>query len=83
MVENNRDELEPKIEKIAVSLRLCISDPMLLKPKCVWEMVLFTIIKNCYTFYSCLFTIFQSKLPPLKRILALPTWGQKSFFSEL
>ena len=30
---------------MAVTLRLCISDPTLVKPKCVWEVALF--LKNC------------------------------------
>ena len=42
-----------------------------------------SLFKNLSTFFSCLFTIFQKKLPPLKHILALPTWGQKSLISEL
>ena len=44
---------------------------------------LFSIFKNLFTFFNCLFTIFQKKLPPLKPILALPTWGQKCLVSEL
>ena len=31
--------------QMAVQLKLCISDPMLVKPKCVWEAVVF--LKNC------------------------------------
>ena len=31
--------------QMAASLKLCISDPMLVKPKCVWEAVDF--LKNC------------------------------------
>ena len=30
-----------------------------------------------------MFTIFQKKLPPLKRILALPAWGQKCLILEV
>ena len=38
---------------------------------------------SLFWFFSCLFTIFQNKLIPPKRILALPTWCQKCIFSEL
>ena len=31
--------------QMAVPLKLCISYPMLVKPKCVWEAVIF--LKNC------------------------------------
>ena len=43
----------------------------------------FQFSKNLFTLFSCLFTIFQKKLPPLKRILALPTWGQKRLVLEV
>ena len=67
--------------QMAITLKLSYSDPMLVKPKCFWEV--FSIFENLFTFFSCLFTIFQKKLPPLKHILALPTWGQESLVSEL
>ena len=35
------------------------------------------MLENLFTIFSCLFTILQKNLPPLKRILALPTKGQK------
>ena len=41
------------------------------------------MFENLFTFVSCLFTIFQKKPPPLKHILALPTWGQKCLVSEI
>ena len=37
---------------LAITLKICISDPMLVKPKCVWEV-------KSFLFFSCLFTIFQ------------------------
>ena len=65
---------------MAITLKLSISDPMLVKPKCVWEaVVFFNFRKNFQLFvYN-----FQKKLSPLKRILALPTWGQKCLIPEL
>ena len=44
---------------------------------------IFSIFENLFTIFSCLLTIFQKNLPPLKHILALPTWGQKSTQTEL
>ena len=47
------------------------------KPKmCFNDLHLFPVIAVCLQF-------FKKKLPPLKHILALPTWGQKSLISEL
>ena len=58
--------------QMAVPLKVCISDPMLVKPKCDWEAVVF--LKNCkQTAEKCkqIFENWKKKLPPLKRILAL------------
>ena len=60
-----------------VAAKPCISDPMLVKPKCVWEVADF--LKNCkQTAVKCK-QIFENwkNLPPLKHILALLTWTQK------
>ena len=67
--------------QMTITLKLSMSDPMLVLPKCVWKAVGFFSIfeKN----FSCLFTIFQKKIPPLKHILTLPTWDQKCLISEL
>ena len=43
----------------------------------------FLILKNLFTFFSCLFTIFLDKLPPLKHILASTRLGQICTVSEL
>ena len=40
-------------------LKSCISDPMFVKPKCVWEGQFFSIFENLCTFFSFLFTIFS------------------------
>ena len=61
---------------MAVLLKLGISDPLLVKPKCVGEAVVF------FNFQKFVY-VFQKKLPPLKAILALPMWGQKCIVSEL
>ena len=50
---------------------------------CFEGLSLFWFFSCLFTIFSCLFTIFQNKLRPFKRTLALPTWGQKSIFSEL
>ena len=42
-----------------VPSNLSIFGPMLVKPKCVWEVQFFSILENLFTFLSCLFTIFQ------------------------
>ena len=65
---------------MAITLKLSISDPMLVKSKCVWEAVVF--LKNCKQTAEIFFENWK-KLPPLKHILALPTWGQKCLISEL
>ena len=68
---------------MAVTLKVISSDPMLVKPKCVRDVAVF--LKNCKQTAEKCKQIFENwkKLPPLKRILALPTWGQKSLVSEL
>ena len=70
-------------KEMAVALKRCIFDPMLVKPKCVWEVADF--LKNCkQTAEKCKQILENWKnLPPLKHILALPTWGQILIFSEL
>ena len=62
---------------MAVELNRCIFDPLLVKPKCVWETV--DLSKNCKpTAEICkLILKIEINLPPLKRILALPTKGLK------
>ena len=66
--------------QMAVTLKVCISEPTLVKPKCVSGVadfssfqLLVTIFSCLFTIFSCLFTIFQTKLAPLNPILALPT----------
>ena len=58
---------------MAVELKRCIFDFMLVKPKCVLEAVVFI---NFQMF-------FLKKQPPLKRILVLPSKGQKCTFLVL
>ena len=41
----------------AVPLELCISDPMLVKPKCVREAVVFFNFRKFVYIFNCLFTI--------------------------
>ena len=54
---------------------------MLVRPKCGWEVVFFSIFENLIFSAVCL--QYLDKLPPLKRILALPTYGQKCTVSKL
>ena len=62
MVENNRDELGPKNEKkMVVSLKLCISDPMLSKPKCVWKWYFFQLSKIVIHFIAVCLQFFKLK----------------------
>ena len=68
---------------LAITQKLCISDPMLVKPKCVWEAAVFSNFRKFVYIFQLFVYNFSKKLPPLKRILALPTWGQKSLISEL
>ena len=65
--------------QMAITLKLSISDPMLVKPKCVWEAVVFFNFRKKFQLFVY---NFSKKLPPLKRILTLPTWGQKCLVSE-
>ena len=60
---------------MAITLKLCICDPILVKPKYVWEACNFFIFSCLFTIFSCLFTNSKSKCKSPKRILALPTWG--------
>ena len=47
---------------MAVALKWSISDLLLVKPKCVWEVVVFfSIFENLLTFFYCLFSIFLKK----------------------
>ena len=57
-----------------ITLKVSTSDPKLVKPKLVWEVAVF--------FWKIVNKQLK-KLPFLKHILALPTWGQKSLISEL
>ena len=57
----------------AITQKLSISDPKLVKPKCVWEaVVFFNFPKFVYIFQLFAYN-FSKKLPFLKHILALPT----------
>ena len=69
--------------QIAVTLLRCIFNPMLVKPKCVWEVADF--LKNCKQTAEKCKQIFENwkNLPPLKHILALPTLGQICTVTEL
>ena len=65
-----------------ITQKQSISDPMLVKPKCVWEAYInFDIPAVCLQFSTVCLQFSNVRL--LKRILALPTWGQKCIFSEL
>ena len=59
--------------QFALSLKLSISDPMLVKPKCVWEVAVY--LKNFKQTAEKCKQIFENwkKLTALKHILALPT----------
>ena len=63
--------------QMAITLKICISDPMLVKPKCVLEVYIYfdnykqTADKNV------------NKCTLLKHILALPIWGQLCTVSVL
>ena len=62
-----------KWQKEAVTQTRCRFDPVLVKPKCVWEtVVVFNFQKFVYFFQLFVYN-FSNKIPPPKRILALPT----------
>ena len=69
--------------QMTITQKLSSSDHMLVKPKWVWEAVVF--LKNCKQTAEKCKQIFENwkKLTALKHILALPTNGQKCLFSEL
>ena len=48
--------------QMALVLNRCIINPMLIKQKCIWEVVIFSMFKNLFTFFSCLFTTFPATL---------------------
>ena len=58
---------------LAITLKISISNPMLVKPECVWELSVF--LKNCKQTAEKCKQIFENwkKLTALKHILALPT----------
>ena len=58
--------------QMAVTLKLSSSDPMLVKPKCVWEVAVFWKIANKQLTNVNKFLKIEKKLPLLKAILALP-----------
>ena len=63
--------------QMAITLKICISDPILVKPK---------LFLACLSLFSKIVNKQvrnQNKLRHPKHILALPTWGQKRVFSEL
>ena len=66
-----------------VELKRCKFDLMLVKPKCVWEVVDF--LKNWEQTAEDCKQLFKNwkNLQPLKRILALSTWGQTCTVSFL
>ena len=43
----------------------------------------FQLLKICLHFSAVCLQFFKKKLPPLKRILALPSWGQKCLVLEV
>ena len=69
--------------QMAVSLKLCNSDPILVKPKCVWEVVGFFNCKQTAKNVNKFLKTEKRKLPPFKRILVLPTYGQKCIVLEV
>ena len=68
---------------MAVELNQRTFDPMLVKPKCICKAVV--LLKNCkQTAENCKQTAEnQNNCTPLKRLLALPKWGQKCIVLEL
>ena len=60
--------------ELALVLNWCIFDPKLIKPKCVRELAdLYNFRKFVYIFQLLIYN-FSNKLPPLKHILASPTY---------
>ena len=60
---------------MAITLKICIFDTLLVMPNCVFQLFVY----NLQLFENN----FQNELTPPKHILALPTWGQKCIFTEL
>ena len=59
---------------LAITLKICISDPILVKPNCVWEVEVYSyFLADCLQFSAVCLQFFKKKLSPPKHILALPT----------
>ena len=70
--------------KAITTIKLCISDPIMVKPKCVSEaVVLFNFRKFVYIFQLFVNIFKKKETTASQHILALPTWGQKCLVSEL
>ena len=67
----------------AITQKLSISDPKLVKPKCVREAVVFFNFRKFVYIFQLFVYNFSKKLLPLKYILALLTLGQKGLISVL
>ena len=64
------DQNQNLLLQMAMILKICISDPIFVKPKCVWHAQVFS-------------KTFKQTAEKLECILALPTWGQKCILMEL
>ena len=74
---------EKSKEKLAVTLKWCIFDHMLAKPKCIWEALYFEkLLKQTAEKYKQIYDNWL-KPAPLKHILALPTCVQICSISVL
>ena len=65
-------------KEMAVALKKCLFDPILVKPKCVWEAVVFSqFSKICLHFSAVCIKFFKkTTASQSKHILALPICGQ-------
>ena len=70
--------------QMAITMKIRISDPKLVKPKCVSEAcIYFHFSAICLQFSAVCLQFQKIKCRPTKHILALPTWGQKCIFTLL
>ena len=69
--------------RIEIAQDLCISDPKLVKPKCVSGVAdFFSFQLFVYNFQLFVYNFLKNP-PLLKHILALPTWGQECIDPEI
>ena len=73
---------EKSQKEMAVALKQCIFDPMLVKPKYDWKAVVFFNFQKFVYIFQLFVYNFSKNMSTLKNILALPTWGQICTVSE-